>query len=191
MILLVGASASGKTEASKYLLKEYGLVKAITHTTRAPRIKERDCVDYYFVTTDEFESLIKRNAFVEWTKYNNHFYGSSKKEIGDDKVLIVDPNGLKEYIKLKDTSIVTFFLEASEKTRKERMIERGDSKESIQERLAGDKIAFAKEKVKCCDFHIKTDGRDLEDITKEIYSDYLKELKRREVAPNLLIHEED
>ena len=67
MILLVGASASGKTEIAKYLRTRYGMVKAITHTTRAMRVGERQDVDYHFVSKDEFLRLKGEAAFVERT----------------------------------------------------------------------------------------------------------------------------
>lgn len=187
MILLVGASASGKTEIGKYLRKEFGLQKAITHTTRAPRKGERDGLDYHFVTEDDFASLERKGFFVETTAYNGHHYGSSKKEIDDDKVVIVDPNGLKAYLALKDPSIVTFLLKARKDTRMARMKERGDSKEDIKKRIEGDQTAFAKESIAPTDYSIKTDSRSVEEIAEEIYADYLKTLKKRGIHPNVLI----
>ena len=53
MILLIGPSASGKTEISKLLGLRYGISKAITHTTRAPRNGEVYGVDYYFVQEED------------------------------------------------------------------------------------------------------------------------------------------
>ena len=94
MILLIGPSASGKTEISKLLGLRYGISKAITHTTRAPRNGEVYGVDYYFVQEEDFLQLMKRGAFVENTVYNGNHYGCSKAEIADDKVVVVDPNGL-------------------------------------------------------------------------------------------------
>ncbi|MDD4005965.1 MAG: guanylate kinase, partial [Bacilli bacterium] len=70
MIILVGASASGKTEIAKILTRKYGIVKAITHTTRDMREGEKNGVDYFFVSKDEFAALAKQNAFVETTFYN-------------------------------------------------------------------------------------------------------------------------
>lgn len=187
MILLVGSSASGKTEIGKFLRKEFGLLKVVTHTTRAPRKGERDGVDYHFVTEEEFLALERKGLFVETTFYNGHHYGSSKKEIDDDKVVIVDPVGLKAYLALKDPSIVTFLLKARQDTRIARMKERGDSKEDIAKRIAGDKIAFDSKHVEKTDYSIKTDTRSVEDISEEIYADYLKTLKSRGIHPNVLI----
>lgn len=187
MILLVGASASGKTALSLLLRKEYALSKAITHTTRSPREGERDGVDYFFVTEEEFDALQKNDGFVETTLYNNHHYGSSKSQVEDDKVLIVDPNGLSAYKRLRNPSVVAFFLDTTEETRKTRMIERKDKPEDINRRLENDRKVFASNEVSGCDYFIVNDGRDLKDIADEVYSKYIQTLKNRGIKPNLLI----
>ena len=53
MIVLAGASASGKTEVAKLLAKKYGIVKIITTTTREKRVGEVDKRDYFFVSKIE------------------------------------------------------------------------------------------------------------------------------------------
>ena len=60
MILLAGPSASGKTEIAKILMKDFGIRKVVTHTTRPPRIGEKDGVDYHFVTREEFEAAVNK-----------------------------------------------------------------------------------------------------------------------------------
>ena len=65
MIVLIGASASGKTEAAKMLMAKYGIQKAITTTTRPMRVHEVDGRDYFFVSKEKFDQLIKEDKFVE------------------------------------------------------------------------------------------------------------------------------
>ena len=67
MIVLSGASASGKTEAAKMLTQKYGIVKAITTTTRRMRCNEVNGRDYFFVSKEQFEQMIKDDKFVEHT----------------------------------------------------------------------------------------------------------------------------
>ncbi len=183
MILLIGPSASGKTAISKALRKRYGIIKAITHTTRAPRKGEANGVDYYFVTDEEFDALNKRHMLIENTLYNGHRYGCSKSEIDDDKCVIVDPNGYQAFIALKDPTIVTFFLHASEATRKERMKERGDEEQNIVSRMENDRTFFDPKKLTNLDYEIETDHRSLDDIATEIYRKYIAKLKERGI-PN-------
>ena len=65
MIVLSGASASGKTEAAKMLMVKYGIQKAITTTTRSMRVHEVNGKDYFFVSVEKFQQLIKEDKFVE------------------------------------------------------------------------------------------------------------------------------
>ena len=54
MLILIGPSASGKTEVAKYLKKMYHIDKIITYTTRNPRENELKDVDYHFISLEEF-----------------------------------------------------------------------------------------------------------------------------------------
>ena len=74
MIVLSGASASGKTEVAKILAAKYGLIKVITTTTRPMRVGEVDGKDYFFISKEKFEELIRNDEFVEFTIYNGNYY---------------------------------------------------------------------------------------------------------------------
>lgn len=179
MILLVGSSASGKTALSSSLRGKYGLLKTITYTTRTPRIGEKDGIDYHFVTKNAFHEMESKGEFVETTNYNGNSYGSSKKEIFDNKILIVDPSGLNAYKALHNSKIVSFYLEASESCRINRMKERKDSSENIRARISNDKKVFTQRVKESCDFIIQTDNRSLEAITSEVYNKYKEALATR------------
>ena len=176
MILLVGASASGKTEIAKYLQSHYGIKKVVTHTTRAMRCGETQDVDYHFVTQDEFSHLKAKNAFVETTNYNGNEYGSSKAEVADDKVLIVDPTGLQAFIKLNNPRIITFFLDAKEETRRQRMAQRGDGKNAIESRIENDRKEFDLSRIGNPDFILSTDTKSVEELANEILNLYKQKL---------------
>ena len=64
MVILVGASASGKTEVARYLQAVYGMRKATTTTSRPPRKGERDGIDYFFVSKEDFERLFEAGQLV-------------------------------------------------------------------------------------------------------------------------------
>ena len=76
MILLVGASASGKTEVAKLLKSLFGIKKAITHTSRKIRPSEKDGVDYFFVTRERFKEAIENEELLEWTEFVGNYYGT-------------------------------------------------------------------------------------------------------------------
>lgn len=179
MIVLSGASASGKTEVAKMLAKKYGITKMITTTTRDLRVGEVDGKDYFFVTKEQFEKMLRKDKFVEHTIYNGNFYGSTKDQIAPNKCIVCDPAGLRAYINLRDESIVTFFLDSLEETRHKRMIARGDLEEKIVSRLAHDKEAFAPENIPKVDFHVNSETTTVEEVADEIYKIYNEEIARR------------
>lgn len=176
MIILVGASASGKTEVAKQLACHFNMKKVITHTTRPMRDHEQQDIDYHFVSKEEFSILKSQNFFIETTQYNGNYYGTSKNEIGDQKCLIVDPNGLHAFQQLHDPHLVTFLLIAQEETRKKRMISRGDSYKNVEKRIAGDRKDFSKNTIGFVDFSISTDTMTIEEITNRIYALYKQKL---------------
>lgn len=173
MIILVGASASGKTEIAKILTRKFGIIKAITHTTRPMREGEKDGVDYFFVGKDEFLKLADEKFFVETTFYNGNYYGCSKSQVRDDKAVIVDPNGLKAFLALNDPRVISFYIEADEKTRYLRMISRGDSIENALKRIENDKKAFTPENIGFTHEIIINEDNTLEEAADIIYRKYL------------------
>ena len=178
MIVLAGASASGKTEVAKLLEKKYGIKKIVTTTTRKKRAGERDGIDYFFVSKEEFEKKIVDNQFVEYTLYNGEMYGSTKDQIANDRCVVIDPAGLRSYINLKNKDIVTFYLEADEETRHERMILRGDDKEKIKSRIENDRIAFNKKNIAKVDYIIDSGRQNsVEKVTDLVYQAYISHKK--------------
>lgn len=174
MIILIGPSASGKTEIAKKLISSFNYQKFVTTTTRAMRQNEKNKIDYYFISKEKFLEDIKQDLFIEYTIYNDNYYGSYKKEKDDNKVLIVEPNGLEAFKKLKDPHIVSFYIKSDENDRKERMIKRGDKKEDIIKRLNNDRLLF-NDSIKT-DFVIINKNSTLEELSKKINQLYKEKL---------------
>lgn len=178
MIILCGASASGKTVTALELQKRYGIKKAVTTTTREKRTGETDGVEYFFISKEEFEKRLNEKRFVESSIYNGNYYGCGIDQVADDRVVVLDPNGLHNFKKLQNKNIVTFLLVCDEATRKNRMQERGDKKENIQSRLENDVVSFAREKIGEVDFIIQTNDKNIEETAKEIYDKYLSKISK-------------
>ena len=179
MLILIGPSASGKTEVAKLLAKNHNITKIVTYTTRAPRVNEVNGVDYNFVSVEEFAKLTQENFFVETTYYNSNYYGTAKKDIKDDKCVILDPNGLKSFLALNDERIVSIFLDCDEKIRFERMVSRKDSIEDANKRLVNDKIAFNEANLQGISFVVDSGNKSLQelcDIVINLYNGVLKNL---------------
>lgn len=176
MIVLTGASASGKTVTALDLQKRHNLVKAITTTTREKRVGETDGVEYFFVNKEEFLKRLNENKFVEHSIYNGNYYGCGIDQVSDNKIVVLDPNGLHSFLKLKNKDIVSFLLIANEKTRKDRMCSRGDKKENIEQRIKNDVEDFSLEKIGKVDFVINTENYSIEEVSDLIYKLYKEKL---------------
>lgn len=173
MLVLVGPSASGKSAIVKCLSKNYNLEKFITCTTRQMRVGEVDGVDYHFLTNDEFVDLYNNNEFIETVFYNGNYYGTLKREANENKVVILEPQGLNNFLNvLEDVFVV--FLQTDETILKERMIQRGDSLLEVNKRLENDRILFNKDQLSKIDYIINTTSLSVEEISKAIFIEYAK-----------------
>ena len=183
MIILTGPSASGKTAVCLYLQEHYNIKKVVTHTTREKRQGEVNGIDYHFVSVEEFEKLKKDGYFIETVKFNNNYYGTSKKEVRLDKCLAVEFNGAQTYASLKDKEIVIFYLKLSEELRKKRMISRGDDLEKVESRIKNDREAFTLNDYisKIIDAEVDTEKLDIKEAAEYIYRKYNEILKERNI----------
>ena len=171
MLVLVGPSASGKSAIVKCLTKKYGLEKFITCTTRKMRVGEVNGVDYYFFTIDEFNLLYNSGEFIETVYYNGNYYGTLKKEANINKVVILEPQGLNNFLASVD-DVFAVYLQTDEAILKERMIKRGDSMLEILKRLENDRILFSKDQLAKIDYTINTTSLSIDEISTKIYHKY-------------------
>lgn len=177
MLILVGPSASGKTQIVKILREKYGLNKMVTYTSRAMRPGEKEGIDYFFLTKEEFEKRINEGFFIEYVVYNGNYYGTSLSQVSNDKVVILEPTGLKHYInKIKD-EVKVAFLRCSTEIVRIRMKERGDDPEVIRKRLLLDGEVFNKDIMKLADWVIDTSASNIYDNASEIYLLYKDNIK--------------
>lgn len=146
MLLVVSSpSGAGKTTLCHRLMAEFpGLRLSVSCTTRAPRATEVDGRDYRFVSQEQFEEMIGRDAFVEWAEVHGNRYGTPRDEVersvgaGADVLFDIDWQGaraLKEQYP-SDVSLVLVvppsMIELGNRLRR-----RGtDSEEVVQRRLA-------------------------------------------------------
>ena len=180
MIVLVGASASGKTELAKKLYQQYGYRKCITTTTREPRVNEIDGKDYHFISLHDFLILNDELAFLEVTMYQDNYYGLQRKDVFINGVVIVDPSGANAiYNKVgKDAFIV--YVHSSEPLRKKRMIERKDDEQIILKRLKNDALIFKIDAFNMINLIIENEDNDLTDLAKNVHQTYQSYLQSLE-----------
>ena len=140
-----GFTSSGKDSITSRVSKELNIPILISHTTRPPRVGEKDGVTYHFVD----ETFFNENKFLEQRLYNTEYgilkYGLHYSEIEDKpySLFIVDRQGYEELQKqLGEDKLVSIFIDVSEETLRERHKLRGDCPKEFERRLNTDKIQF-------------------------------------------------
>ena len=143
-IVLSSPSGAGKTTITKKLSQKYPNLKvSISHTTRKPRPNEIDGVDYYFVSKEKFEKLIKEKNFYEYAKIFDNYYGTSKNFVNKlhqqkfDVVFDIDWQGTKKLSEYKELNLIKIFILPPNKSElKKRLIRRNqDNNEIVEKRL--------------------------------------------------------
>ena len=144
MFVLSSPSGAGKTTLTKKLAKNNtNFTISVSYTTRKPRPSEINGKDYCFVNNEEFDSLIQSNNFFEYAKIFDNYYGTLKKPVlnflslGKDVLFDIDWQGTQQLKKVKDLSLVTFFiLPPSVQALKDRLLNRHQNqKKLIEQRM--------------------------------------------------------
>lgn len=147
LIIFSAPSGSGKSTIIRFLLEkqELNLHFSISATSRAPRGTERDGVEYYFLSPDEFRQKIAAGDFLEYEEvYTDKYYGTLKSEVerrlgeGENVVLDVDVVGGCNVKKMYGGRALSVFIQPpSIEVLRERLIGRGtDAPDVIESRLA-------------------------------------------------------
>lgn len=168
MLVLIGASASGKTEIAKILIRDYSFKKIVTNTTREKRINEIDGIDYHFLSVAEFSKKAENNYFIETEIYDGNYYGTAFRDASLHSVLIVDTNGANSIYEQHINNAVFVYLETSEEIRIQRMTQRGDNVKDIKNRIKKDRVHFSFGKINHVDFKIDTSTKSLEKLANEV-----------------------
>lgn len=136
IILLVGASGSGKTTIGKRL-ERYGIAQLTSFTTRPMREGEVDGVDYHFVDKKHLDTA----DLAEISYYNSNTYGLTKDEIDSkldkyqDVYFVADRNGASQLVDMYPDEVIYFWLNITIDTMIERMENRGDGSQQILDRI--------------------------------------------------------
>ena len=147
LIILAAPSGSGKSTIVKYLMEneDLNLHFSISATSRAPRGTEKNGVEYFFMTPDEFRSHIDAGDFIEYAEvYTDKFYGTLKSQVdaqlaaGENVIFDVDVKGAMSIKKLYGKRALSMFIQPpSIEELRIRLEGRGtDAPEVIEQRLA-------------------------------------------------------
>ena len=141
MFVLSSPSGAGKTTLTKKLAENNSnFITSISHTTRTPRPNEINGKDYYFVSKEQFDLLIKENKFFEYAEIFDNFYGTLKEpvikylNIGKDVLFDIDWQGTQQLKRIDNLDPVTFFiLPPDRKVLQERLLNRHQWQEKLIE----------------------------------------------------------
>ena len=182
IIVLLGASGSGKSTIENELATHHGFEKIISYTTRPHRNGEINGKDYYFTNNETFNEMKEDGLFAEYDKYSqNRLYGSLRTDyVAGNRVVVITPYGLRQ---LKENcgaeNVFSVLIEANLGTRIKRYINRCgvnkfnfDDKNEIAARVERDFGAF-KGVEKEVDLVIhNNEGEDIPLLAKIIVDEY-------------------
>ncbi|MBY0402785.1 MAG: guanylate kinase [Cyanobacteria bacterium] len=174
IFIISGPSGVGKGTLCQRLKSSMPSLHLITSTTTRPqRPGEVDQVDYFFVTRDEFLTMIEKGDFLEWAQYNQHYYGTPKPHVdqlraqGHHVLLEIDTQGAFEVKKLYPEAFLIFIAPPSLSELKRRLEERGtNSPEEIQQRLSITEEELTLQKA----FDFSVINHTLDQTEKELYT---------------------
>ena len=144
IVILSSPSGAGKTTLVKKISSRNNFKISISHTTRKPRINEKDGKHYFFVKDKEFKKLIKQKKFLEYAKVFKNYYGSLKENVveklekSENVIFDIDWQGTQQIknIKLKYKIITIFILPPS----KEELFNRLLKRDKKDQRIASERM---------------------------------------------------
>ncbi len=179
LFIISGCSGVGKgTLLNLFLEKNPQIKLSISATTRLPRENEKDGVNYFFISKNEFKQEIDNGNFLEWTEFSGNYYGTRKSFVektlnkGIDLILEIEVNGAKNVKKKMPDAVTIFIMPPSFEILETRLRGRHtEDEETIKKRLneAEREIAEGKK----FDYQIVNDN--LEDALKNLKSVFDKE----------------
>jgi guanylate kinase len=144
LLFVVSApSGAGKTSLCRAITNSLEqLTHSISYATRKPRPGEIDGRDYYFVSQERFQDMVKAGDFAEWAEVHSNLYGTSRRVLdemiakGIDVILDIDTQGAKQIKSKYDTAVFIFIMTPSLEILEERLRNRrSDDESEIQKRM--------------------------------------------------------
>ena len=142
LFVISGASGVGKSTVLKQVMDgREDLSFSVSATTRSPRPGETEGVSYYFVTREQFQDMIEKEAFLEYDGHMSNFYGTPIAQVEEKLekghvILDIDPKGAFQVLSKRDDATLIFIAPPSMEELERRLRGRGDtSEDQMQERL--------------------------------------------------------
>ena len=170
--VISGFSGVGKGTIVKKLVEKEGYALSISATSRAPRQGEVHGREYFFLTREEFHSMIENDGLIEWAEYVNNFYGTPREYVeerlagGEDVILEIEPQGALKVKAQYPEALLIFIVPPNAKELENRLVGRGTEEvETIKKRLkrAAEETSF----IENYEYIVIND--DIEDAVSDIH----------------------
>lgn len=143
LVVVSGFAGSGKGTLMRRLLETYdNYALSVSMTTRPPRPGERDGVEYFFSTREDFEKKIAQDGLIEYAEYCGNYYGTPRRyveeqlEAGRDVILEIEIQGAFQIKKKFPEAVLVFVTPPSAAELKRRLVGRGtETMEVIDRRM--------------------------------------------------------
>ena len=164
--IITGPSGVGKNTIINELSNHLDFYFSVSHTTRPRRENEVNGKDYYFITEEEFENLIKSDQMIEYEQYGDFYYGTSREELSNDSSIIIldlEVNGATKLLE-ENNNFKGIFIDIDDYELINRLKNRGDDASFIKKRM---KLAnLQREKKELYQYHV--DNEDIKTSVKQI-----------------------
>lgn len=142
LFVISGASGVGKGTVLKEVMKRrQDLRFSVSATTRPPRPSEVDGREYYFVTRERFEEMIRNGEFLEYDEHNSNYYGTPRRQAEEklekgSVLLDIEPKGAAQVRESAPDAVLIFIMPPSMEELERRLRDRNDTPEDqIEMRL--------------------------------------------------------
>lgn len=144
MLVLSSPSGTGKTAISHRILdSDPNFFLSVSATTRAPRVGEVDGKDYYFVSREKYDEMVRNGEFLEHAEFCGNCYGTPAKPVqaalgaGKDVLFDIEWQGARQLAQTaRDDVVSVSILPPSLPELEQRLIHRNDSPENVKKRMA-------------------------------------------------------
>ena len=125
---LIGESGAGKDRLAKLLVRKHPAVfhEIVSCTTRPKRENEKDGIDYYFLSENQFMEYITDSKMLEYTNFKNWYYGTLLNSLSKTKINIgvFNPAGIRNLLKNTNIEVTVYQLKVEPKQRLIRQLTR-------------------------------------------------------------------
>jgi guanylate kinase len=146
MVFIISApSGSGKSTLTNELRRIVPRLDfSVSYTTRPPRGSEQSGREYFFVSREEFERMIREDEFLEYAEVFGHYYGTARRFLreatarGHDLLLDIDVQGAAQVKQKLPDAVSIFILPPSREELERRLRRRSEADDELQRKLRGD-----------------------------------------------------